>query len=347
MEIILDFEEKELKNKFSELGIKPFRANQVLHSVYNGKKLFDISNISQQDKEIIAKNFYYNAVEIIKVQTSTDGTQKFAFRLFDNNIIEAVVMSYKYGNTICVSTQVGCRMGCKFCASTIGGLVRNLTAGEILGQVQVVNNYLGGNLENRKITNIVLMGCGEPLDNYENVCKFIKLVNDEKWLGISQRNISLSTCGLVDKIYQLVDDGFKVNLTISLHASNDDERKKIMPIANKFSIKEILKACDYYFEKTSRRTYFEYTLCKGINDGEKNIIELKNLLKGKVCHLNIISLNEVTERTIKGVNRSEANEFVKKLESVGLSATLRRTLGEDIDAACGQLRKKIMDSGEI
>lgn len=343
MEIILDFEEKELKNKMAELGLKPFRANQVLTALYDGKKLEEISTISKNEKQIIAQNFQYNATEIYKVQTSKDGTQKFALKLFDDNIIEAVVMKYKYGNTICVSTQVGCRMGCKFCASTIGGLVRNLSAGEILGQVQVINNFLGGNLANRKITNVVLMGCGEPLDNYANVVKFLKLVNNEKWLGISQRNISLSTCGLVDKIYQLADDGFKINLTISLHSSNDEERKKIMPIANKFSIKEIITACDYYFEKNARRIYFEYTLCKGINDKEKNIQELKTLLKGKVCHINVITLNEVSERTLKAVERKEAEVFVQKLCDAGLSATLRRTLGEDIDGACGQLRKRLVE----
>lgn len=344
MEVILNFDEKELKAKFKDLGIKPFRANQILQGIYAGKKLEELSTIPQNEKDVIAKNFFYDAVEILTVQTSKDGTQKFALKLQDGNIVEAVVMKYKYGNTICVSTQVGCRMGCKFCASTIGGLVRNLTAGEILGQVQAINNFLGGNISsNRQITNIVLMGCGEPLDNFDNVCKFIKLVNDEKWLNISQRNISLSTCGLVEKIYQLADDGFKVNLTISLHASNDVDRKKIMPIANKYSIKEILKACDYYFEKTSRRVYFEYTLCKGINDSDKNVEELKTLLKGKVCHINVINLNEVKERNLKAVKKGEASEFVKKLENAGLSATLRRTLGEDIDGACGQLRKRIID----
>lgn len=342
MKELLDFNEKELKEEFIKLGIKGFRASQILHSIYEGKTFEEIKNIPQNELEIIKNNFIYNLVKIHQTQKSKDGTIKFALSLFDGNIIEAVLMKYKYGNTLCISTQVGCRMGCKFCASTIGGRIRDLTSGEILGQVQVANNFLGGNLKDRKITNVVLMGCGEPLDNYKNVCKFIKLVNDEKYLNISQRNISLSTCGIVEKIYQLADDDFKVNLTISLHASNDEDRKKIMPIANKYSIKEILKACDYYFEKTGRRIYFEYTLCQGINDSDKNIQELHSLLKGKVCHINIINLNPVSERNLKP--SKNANKFVEKLEKIGLSATLRRTLGEDIDGACGQLRNKIINN---
>ena len=252
-------------------------------------------------------------------------------------------MQYKYGNTVCVSTQVGCAMGCKFCASTLGGKVRDLSAGEILAQVIIANREMGGNIKDRKITNIVLMGCGEPLDNYNNVTKFIMLVSAEKFINISQRNISLSTCGIVPQIIKLADDGFKVNLTISLHASNDDDRKVIMPIARVYSIKDILNASDYYFDKTKRRVYFEYTLVKGANDSEKNVKEWANLLKGKVCHVNVINLNEVKERNLKQTTKKVAEDFVQNLNNVGISATLRRSLGEDIDGACGQLRKRVME----
>ena len=253
---ILDNTEEELKIKFKEFGIKSFRANQVLRALCEGKKIEDINNIPNNEKDLILSNFNVGKNSIQQVQKSKDGTIKFGISLEDGNIIETVLMEYKYGNTICISTQVGCNMGCKFCASTIGGKLRDLTNGEILSQIILVNAYLGGDLKVRKITNIVLMGCGEPLDNYENVKKFIQQVTDAKYFGISERNISLSTCGIVEKIYKLADDGFKLNLTISLHAPNDEIRKKIMPIAKKYSISDVIKACDYYFEKTKRRIYF-------------------------------------------------------------------------------------------
>ena len=340
---ILDYSENELKVRFEELNIKPFRANQVLRALFENKDLNDINNIPKAEKEIIEKNFRLEKTSIVKVQKSKDGTIKFGIALADGNIIEAVLMEYKYGNTLCISTQVGCNMGCKFCASTIGGKLRDLTSGEILSQVILVNDYLGGDLKARKITNIVLMGCGEPLDNYENVKKFIRQVSDSKYFGISERNISLSTCGIVEKIYQLADDGFKLNLTISLHAPNDEIRRKIMPIAKKYSIKEIIKACEYYFEKTKRRVYFEYALCDGINTGKDCVEGLANLLKGRVSHINVINLNAVEGKKLKGVTSKQAYKFVQDLCDLGMSATLRRTLGEDIDGACGQLRKRIME----
>lgn len=338
---LLDNSLNEAKTLFESFGIKKFRASQIYDAIYQGKSLQDIKNIPQNDLKMIDEHFIVDIAKICKIQKSSDGTIKFAIKLADESIIETVLMSYTYGKTLCISTQVGCRMGCKFCASTIGGLVRNMSAGEILAQAIVVNAYLGGSKNNRQITNIVLMGCGEPLDNYEEVTKFIKLVEDKDFLNISQRNISLSTCGIAPNIYKLADDGFKINLTISLHASNDEDRKKIMPIARKYSINEVLKACDYYFAHNNRRIYFEYTLVKGVNDSEKHIMELKNLLKSKVCHVNVIVLNEVAERSVKGVSRKQAQKFVDKLNSVGISATLRRTLGQDIDGACGQLRKRL------
>ena len=254
-------------------------------------------------------------------------------------------MKYKYGYTLCVSTQVGCRMGCKFCASTLHGLVRNLTAAEILGQVIVANKFLNGKLgEARKITNIVLMGSGEPLDNYQNVTKFFELVTNANSLNISERNISLSTCGLVDGIKKLADDGFKVTLTISLHAPNDEKRKEIMPIANLYSISQILDACKYYFNKTNRRVVFEYVLVQNKNDSYDDANQLTSILKGFPTHVNVIPLNNVEERNLIGSTRQKAKEFVQMLKTLGQSATLRRTLGEDIDGACGQLRQKYLDN---
>lgn len=343
MNNILDYSLEELKKEFVNLNLKAFRAEQVLYALYDGKNLENVSNISKADKQVVFDNFLVFKESVVKEQNSKDGTIKYAIKLFDGNIIETVVMRYIYGNTICVSTQVGCAMGCKFCASSLGGKVRDLTAGEILAQVIIANSRLGGSVKERQITNIVLMGCGEPLDNYDNVKKFINLISDAKFINISQRNISLSTCGIVEKIYKLADDGFKVNLTISLHASNDEDRKKIMPIARIYSIKDILKASDYYFSKTGRRVYYEYTLVKDVNDKERNIKELALLLKGKVCHVNVINLNEVKERDLKKTTRKNAEQFVKSLTDLGVSATLRRTLGDDIDGACGQLRKSIME----
>jgi 23S rRNA (adenine2503-C2)-methyltransferase len=346
MNNILDYNENELKKKFEEVGIKKFRASQVYHAIFEGKNLEEINTLSEDDKIKIAQNFDYPKMQIAKKLVSSDGTIKYALKLKDDNIIEAVVMDYKYGNTICISTQVGCTMGCKFCASTIGGKLRDLTAGEMLMQVSKINAELGGSVKNRKITNIVLMGCGEPLDNYENVTKFLQLVSKEGFLDISQRNISLSTCGIVENIKRLADENYKVNLTISLHAPTDEIRKKLMPVARKYSIKSILNACDYYLKKTKRRFYIEYTLCKGVNDSSECAEELAKLLKGKVCHINVINLNKVKERNLNSVSGKDANNFVNKLCSLGLSATLRRTLGQDIDGACGQLRKRIMDEND-
>lgn len=343
MKNILDYSLQELKEEFKIIGLKSFRAEQVLHSLYNGVVFDRIGNIPQKEKDLIKQFFLCDVADVCVVQKSVDGTEKYAIKLFDGNIIECVVMKYKYGNTVCVSTQVGCAMGCKFCASTLGGKLRDLSAGEILAQVILTNKKLNGDIKNRKITNVVLMGCGEPLDNYDNVTRFIKLVSDEKFINISQRNISLSTCGIVPAIKKLADDGFKVNLTISLHASNDEERKKIMPIARVYSIKDIMDASEYYFFKTKRRIYYEYTLVKEINDKQENVKELACLLKGKVCHVNVINLNEVEGRTLKKTSRKNAETFVLQLNNCGISATLRRTLGDDIDGACGQLRKHVME----
>ena len=337
--MLLDLSLLELKEYVKNLNLPAYRADQIFDALYRAKSLEEISNLSKDIKAKIEKD--YPKYEILKILESSDGTKKMALKLADESIVESVLLKYKYGYTVCVSTQVGCRMGCKFCASTIGGLKRNLSAGEILLQVLLFNRIVGGTVKERGITNVVLMGCGEPLDNYENVAKFLKLISSEDGLNISQRNLSLSTCGLVDKIKKLADDDFSVTLTISLHAPNDEIRKKIMPIANAYKISEILDACDYYFSKTGRRVVFEYALIKDINSSTENMMELTHLLKGRSCHVNLIPLNSVKEQNLNGIPRKEAYRLMNILNSHGISATVRRTMGEDIEGACGQLRNKL------
>lgn len=337
--MILDFDYGELCSYVEALGEKKYRAKQLFEGLMLGKTLDEISNLPKSFKEKIEKDYPF--FEEVTRLVSKDGTQKVALRFADGSIVESVLLKYKYGYTVCVSTQVGCRMGCKFCASTIGGLQRNLSAGEILAQVIFFNRILGATLKERKVTNVVLMGCGEPLDNYENVTKFLRLVSEWEGLGISQRNISLSTCGLVPNIKKLAEDGFSVTLTISLHAPNDTLRKTIMPIANAYKIEEILEACDFYFDKTGRRICFEYSLIEGVNDGDAQIQELAKILKGRSCHVNLIPLNSVKEKNLVGTARKKAYVIAGKLEKLGISATVRRTMGQDIDGACGQLRNKV------
>ena len=262
-------------------------------------------------------------------------------------------MKYKYGYTQCVSTQVGCRMGCKFCASTLNGLVRNLSSGEILSQILVVNALHredaegeGRGKEARAVTNVVLMGSGEPLDNYDETIKFLRNATAAEGLNISARNISLSTCGLVPKMYALANEGIPLNLTVSLHATSDEDRARVMPVAKAYKIEEILKACAYYFEKTGRRYYFEYTLIEGENCDEAHARALISLLKGKPCHVNLIRLNEVKERTLKSTGEKDAYRFLGILEKGGLSATLRRQIGSDIGGACGQLRANYLEGAK-
>ncbi len=341
---LLDYSYNEIEKIIAEMGEKFFRAKQLYSALQNYKKADEISNLSKSFLSELSKTYTFCPLQIFKKFVGKDGTVKYLYKLDDGNLIEGVLMSYKYGNTICVSTQVGCRMGCKFCASTLNGLVRNLTAGEILAQVLCVNKDLGGTYENRKITNIVLMGSGEPLDNYDNVVKFIRLVSSEKGINISQRNISLSTCGLVDKINKLADENLQITLTISLHAPNDDIRKQTMPIANKYGIKEVINATKNYFNKTKRRIVFEYALISGVNDSFECAEQLAYLVKGMSCHINLIPLNEVKERGLVGTTRKKAYAFMNKLAQLNVSATVRRTMGEDIEGACGQLRAKVLNN---
>ena len=338
----MDLSLSEMEEYVLSLGEMKYRAKQLFEAAYMVKNLEEISNLPKSLKEKVQKDWFN--FEVVAHLVSKDGTQKIAIKLADGSIVESVLLSYKYGHTVCVSTQVGCRMGCKFCASTLNGLKRNLTAGEILLQVLYFNRLLGGDLKNRKVTNVVLMGCGEPLDNYENVTKFLHLISSPEGINISSRNISLSTCGLVPNIYCLADDGFSVTLTISLHAPNDTLRKTIMPIANAYKIEEILQACDYYFEKTGRRICFEYSLISGVNDTDEAIEQLAKILKGRSCHVNLIPLNSVKEKNLLGTARKKAYVIAGKLEKLGISATVRRTMGEDIEGACGQLRNRV--SGE-
>ena len=332
-----------------DLGEKKFRAKQLYEGLTQGKAISDISSLSKAFKARILEEYEHVPVRIKETFYSADGTEKYLFELADGNLIEGVLMKYKYGYTQCVSTQVGCRMGCKFCASTLGGLVRNLTSGEILSQILVVNalhkkDVNGKGDEARAVTNVVLMGSGEPLDNYEETLAFLRNVTAEDGLCISARNISLSTCGIVPKMYRLADENIPLNLTVSLHATDDETRARTMPVAKAYKIAEILKACDYYFQKTGRRYYFEYTLIEGENCDEAHAEALVKLLKGKPCHVNLIRLNEVKERDLKAVGDKNAYKFLGRLEKGGLSATLRRQIGVDIGGACGQLRAGYLEN---
>lgn len=339
MENLLDYSMEEISVWMKENGESAFRAKQVFSWIYNNVWEFeDMKNLPKNLIEKLKENFYIGVPEIVgEYDSTTDATKKILFAFKDKNIIESVIMKYNYGNTICISTQVGCRMGCKFCASTLEGRVRNLTAGEILSEVIVAQKVLG-----ERISNIVLMGSGEPLDNYENVTKFLDLVNAEYGLNIGQRHITLSTCGLVPKIYELADKGYSITLAISLHAFSDEKRREIMPIANKYSIKEILEACDYYFEKTGRRISFEYSLVSGINDGKEDANALSKLLKGRQCHINLIPVNEIKENTLKRPSKKTIEEFEKIVSNHGLDVTVRKEMGNDINAACGQLRRNFL-----
>lgn len=326
---------QQLKKLVCDLGEKEFRAHQILTGLTHGKTISAL-NVSPDLRAFLFEEYEDEPVKIIKTLSSQDGSKKYLFSLADGNVIEGVLMKYKYGNTMCVSTQVGCRMGCKFCASTLGGLKRNLISGEMLACVQKVNAEGGG--KSRYITNVVLMGSGEPLDNYDEVVSFLKNLSSVEGLNISPRNISLSTCGIVPKIYDLARENIPLTLTISLHQTTDEGRARTMPVANKYKIKDILSACEYYFSKTGRRYVFEYSLIKGENSSEEHAWQLIKLLRGKPCHVNLIRLNRVEERSLSPVDDFEAYKFLNVLKENGISATLRRSLGADIGGACGQLR---------
>ena len=341
MQTILDFNFNKILEIISSFGEPNFRAKQLFEGLHSGKKLEEITNISKSLKQKILENYQDFPAKIYKKLESKDKTRKYVFEFLDGNIVEGVLMKYKYGYTLCVSTQVGCRMNCSFCASGLNGLIRNLSAGEILSQVLLVNRDLGGSVKDRKITNLVLMGSGEPLDNYRSVVDFLHIISSPESLNISPRNISLSTCGLVPQIDKLSKENLPITLTISLHAPNQQIREKLMPIAKAYNYSEVVKSAKRYFATTGRRIVFEYAVVAGVNDSLKNAEELASNLRGDYSfHVNIIPLNEVKERGLK--SSKNAYQFAEKLEKLGISATVRRTMGEDIEGACGQLRNKIL-----
>lgn len=339
-----DLDYNQTKQLAADYGLPSYRAEQIYDMSMRYKAYDEVTNLPKDIINRLSQSYLAQAVQVVQEFRSKDKSIKYLFRLDDGNIIEGVFMPHSYGNTLCVSTQVGCRMGCAFCASGIGGLVRSLTAGEMLAQVLVANRLNGGTPEKRAVTNIVLMGSGEPLDNYDNVVKFIKMVSHPKGINISQRNISLSTVGLADKIKQLADDDLSITLTISLHAPTDEQRSQLIPINRKYAISDIIDAAKYYFNKTGRRFIFEYSLVQGKNSDEQTAQQLSQLLKGLPCHVNLIKLNYVKEKGLKGAQDDSVNAFLSILQNNKISATIRRSMGNDIAGACGQLRNTFVKS---
>lgn len=324
----------------SGIGEKPFRAKQIytwLHQKH-ASSFDEMTDLSKSLRSRLEQTCQLTVLKPAQIQTSKlDGTKKYLFALADGNMIESVLMKYKHGNSVCISSQAGCRMGCRFCASAIGGLVRNLTPSEMLEQVYRIANDTG-----ERISNVVVMGIGEPLDNYENLLKFIEMISDEHGMNISQRSITVSTCGIVPCIRKLADQKLQITLALSLHAPSQEKRLALMPVAAKYELNEVLKACDYYFAKTGRRITYEYSLIRGENDGKEDAKLLSALLKRKNCHVNLIPVNPVTERSYMQPDDSVAAAFKNELEKNKINVTIRREMGRDIDGACGQLRKKYL-----
>ena len=331
----------ELTEYITSRGEAKFRARQVYESIAKGaESIADVRGLSKALCEKLSSEAEIYLPKISEKLISKDGTVKYLFELSDNNIIETVAMRYHHGISVCVSSQVGCAMGCSFCASTLSGKLRNLTPGEIAGQVIAVSKDLS-----ERVSNIVVMGIGEPFDNYDNLIKFIKIVNHEAGLNIGMRHITVSTCGIVPKIYQLADEGIPINLAVSLHAPNDEARRAIMPVAKRWSIDELLSACRYYFEKTSRRVSYEYALIEGKNSSDECAHELGERLTNDNCHINLIPVNPVTERKNTRVTKERVERFKNILLSHRVTATVRRELGSDISASCGQLRNSAIKKG--
>lgn len=334
-----------LRFVIEDLGESKFRAKQIREWLNRGASIDEMTNLSAALRARLNEIAVANPVTVMKsFKSKLDETEKFLYALPDGNLIEGVVMRYHHGDTLCVSTQVGCRMGCAFCASTLDGRVRDLTPGELLGQVAAANRHIQREDASRRIHNIVLMGSGEPLDNYDNVVKFLRLVNDPAGLNISLRNVSLSTCGLVPRMIDFAGEGLPVTLSLSLHAPNDEIRKKLMPVANAWSIDQVIAACKNYVEKTGRRVIFEYALVEGVNSSLQCADELAKRLRGLQCHVNLIPLNDVKERNLKAPSRQTVEAFQRRLALKNISATVRREMGADIEGACGQLRRKVLDN---
>ena len=330
----------ELEDLLKELGEPKFRAKQIFDWLHakQVESFEEMTNLSKGLREKLSETASINGVEIVrKLVSQIDGTRKYLFALSDGAIIESVLMKYEHGNTVCISTQVGCRMGCKFCASTLDGVERGLTAGEMLSQIYAIQKDCG-----ERVHGTVLMGSGEPLDNYDNVVKFLRLINDPKGQNMGQRHITLSTCGLVEKMYDLAEENLQITLAVSLHAPNDGIRTQTMPIAKVYSMEKLLQACRDYADKTKRRITFEYALIHGVNDGDEHAWELVKKLRDMLCHVNLIPVNDVKERNYVKSTADRVKRFAGILNENGVETTVRRKLGSDIDAACGQLRRSHM-----
>lgn len=328
---------EQLQAEIQAMGERGFRAKQIyewLH-VRLAEDFSEMTNLSKDLRARLEEQYEILPVVMLEKQESRlDGTCKFLFRLHDGNVVESVWMRYHYGNSVCISSQVGCRMGCRFCASGIGGLVRGLSPSEMLGQVYRLQRIMG-----ERVSNVVVMGTGEPLDNYDSLLTFLRILTGEKGLHISQRNVTVSTCGIVPKMYELAKEHLQITLALSLHGATQEKRKQLMPVANAYELEEVLTACDAYFRETGRRITFEYSLIRGVNDTEEDVRELVRILGPRNCHLNLIPVNSVKEYDLKQPDRKNAQNFKNKLEKYGINVTLRRELGADIDGACGQLRR--------
>ena len=334
----------ELTEFVASIGEKAFRAKQ-LYQWLHVKQVYafdDMTNLSKAFREKLDEVSFITDLKQEQVQISQiDGTRKYLFLLEDGNVIESVLMRYKHGNSVCISSQVGCRMGCRFCASTLDGLVRGLRPSEMIDQIYKIGQDIG-----ERISNVVVMGTGEPMDNYDNLLKFITLLTDENGLNISQRNLTVSTCGIVPRMRQLADEKLSITLALSLHASNQKKRLELMPVANKYDIHDVIDACKYYFDQTGRRVTFEYSLVGGVNDTDEDARELSQLIHGMNCHVNLIPVNPIKERDYVQSNAAVIAAFKNKLEKNGIIVTVRREMGRDIDGACGQLRKRYINENK-
>ena len=340
-EDIRSFTYDKLRERIAALSQKSFRADQVFDWLHV-KKVDDfdqMTNLSKELRDKLASEYEIYEVKAVSTLKSSDGTRKYIHRLHDGNVIETVLLRYEYGNSVCISSQVGCRMGCRFCASTVDGLVRDLTAGEMAAQIYSVEADIG-----ERVGHVVVMGSGEPLDNFDNFTDFIELITDKRGACIGARNITASTCGLVPKIRELADRRYQITLALSLHATTDEKRKTIMPVANKYALSEIISACRYYFDTTGRRITLEYSLIAGVNDGEEDIRLLAGIAKSLGAHVNLIPINPIEERQYRATSRNDAVLLKNKLEKNDINVTIRREMGRDIQASCGQLRRKYIKS---
>lgn len=336
---------KELKDEMQKMGEKPFRAKQLYEwmHVKLARSYEEMTNIPKSLIEKCKQNYEYTSVKEVMVQTSAiDGTKKFLFELADGNYVESVWMKYHHGNSVCISSQVGCRMGCRFCASTLDGLERSLLPGEMLDQIYAISRSTG-----ERVSNVVVMGTGEPLDNYDNLLQFIRMLSDENGLNISQRNITVSTCGIVENMKRLADEKLQITLALSLHGSTQEKRAELMPIAKKYSIEEVVDACRYYFEQTGRRITFEYSLVGGVNDTQEDAENLCRLVGDINCHINLIPVNPIKERDYIESEHRDILKFQNKLEKKHIQVTIRREMGRDIDGACGQLRRRVSTEKKV